>query len=154
MCVRWVSALLAMMLAASACGTPSPTGPTMSISDARAVQLPGSKHPILVEATITNVTGHEDALVGGSSSITSHVEIDGTSSCCALPAPTDVGTGLNDMIRMEWLPITPGQTLILQGGSGHLTLVDPAHIVEPGQTVDVTFRFQESPPVTLQVRVQ
>jgi copper(I)-binding protein len=151
-----IRALLGVSLAAAiaaACGsTAVPGGTSMSVTDARAYQLPGSEHPILVVATITNVTGHEDFLTGGSSPLGGRVEISGTKGI-ALPEPTDVGTGLNDMVKMEFWRIHPGETINLIGGGGHLTVIGPDHPVQSGQSVEITFTFRRSPPVTVQVPV-
>lgn len=127
-------------------------GATMSITDARAYQLPGSEHPILVAATITNTTGHEDFLTGGASSLGGRVQLDGTTGL-ALPEPTDVGTGLNDMVRMEFWRIGPGETITLAGGGGHLTVIGPSHPAQSGDVISVTFAFRQSPPVTIRVPV-
>ncbi len=150
---RAVLGIAVSLVLVAACTTPAPSGPAMSVTDAHAYQLPGSLHPIIVVATITNATGHEDALVGGSSPVAKRVELSATTGL-ALPSPTDVGTGMNDMPRMELWRIEPGETITLKGGGGHLTLVGPDHPVQSGQTVEVTFRFRASPPVVVQVPVE
>lgn len=151
-----IRALLGISLAAvvaAACGSAAaPSGPLMSVTDARAFQLPGSEHPIIVVATITNGTGHEDFLTGGSSPLGGRVEISGTTGI-AVPEPTDAGTGLNDMAKMEFWRIEPDETIKLIGGGGHLTVIGPDHPVQSGQSVEITFTFRQSPPVTLQVPV-
>jgi copper(I)-binding protein len=154
--VRIVHALLGVSLVVAvpaACGAGATTGgPSMSVTEARAYQLPGSEHPIIVVGTVANVTGHEDFLTGGSSPLGGRVELSATAGI-AVPEPTGVGTGLNDMVKMEFWRIDPGETIHLVVGGGHLTVIGPDRPVASGRTIEVTFTFRRSPPVTVQVPV-
>jgi len=148
----WRLFVVALLLAACSPAAPgtTPSGePSITIADVRALALSGSEHPVIVEAAITNNGAESDTLVGGTSPAGERVELDATSGC----APPDDGTGMTGMEPMvRWL-IEAGQTITLQGGGGHLTLVGLDRSPALGAELDVTFIFERGGAITVRVPV-
>ena len=64
---------------------------------------------------------------------------------------------VNDVMQMQMLssvPLPPGQPVEFAPGGLHIMLVNLARTFEAGDTVEVTFQFQNAPDITLSVPVQ
>ncbi len=104
--------------------------------------------PISVTATITNATGADDWLVGGSSPAASTAGIYATCAC-----NTTATTGLAGKSQMPTWLIASTQAIELRSGDGEMLLVGLTRPVSGGQTVSVTFNFTHAPPATVDVVV-
>jgi copper(I)-binding protein len=131
-------------------GAPSPsaTGSRagMLITRATATLLTGSTRSIRIYATITNASGADDRLLGTSSPVAASGGLYAWPACTAAPGGLPCGT----RAPMPWWRIQAGETIEL---SGSLVLDGVEPSVANGQTVQVTFRFETSAPVTIQVPV-
>jgi|GEM_PF-1754271 len=148
------------LLAVAGCGAPVATaGATfqspasvMAVADAQAVPIPGFPNAVIVSATITNGTGRDDKLLGGSSPVATAVGLYATCSCMP-PEPTDPVTGISGLAQMPWLLITAGETVQLIAGDGEMVLSGLSAPLTAGQTVEVTFKFAYASPVTVEIPV-
>jgi copper(I)-binding protein len=134
-------------------GTQSATASTpagMLVTDAQARPISGSGNPVSVTAVITNRTDSNDKLLSASSPIASTGGLYAT--CACWPVPTD-DTGLANKSRMRWWAIAITETIQLRAGDGEVILDGLAKPLVPGQTIEVTFEFAVSPPVTITVPV-
>jgi copper(I)-binding protein len=119
----------------------------MVVTNAQA-RLMAAGGPISVTATITNATGADDWLVGGSSPAASTGGIYATCAC-----GTSAETGLAGKSPMpSWL-IASTQAIELRSGAGEMLLVGLTQPVSGGQTIPVTFKFTHAPPTTVDVVV-
>jgi copper(I)-binding protein len=115
--------------------------------------------PISIAADITNVTGRDDALVGASSPAARTAGLFATSGCMPEPSPTAGSCGSAapgipaGKIPMNFWGITSNATIHLRSGAGEILLIDLVDPVVSGQSIDVTFKFQNSPPLTVQVQI-
>jgi copper(I)-binding protein len=157
--IRVVTFMLAL-LAIAGCSGPAATGTTtpqspaagMAVTDSRAIPMPGFERDAIVTARITNRTGRDDKLMGGSSPVATAVGLYATCSCMP-PEPTDPVTGIPGLVQMPWLLIKAGETTQLIAGDGEMVLSGLSEPLVVGQTVEVTFKFASADPVTLQVPV-
>jgi copper(I)-binding protein len=119
----------------------------MVVTNAQA-RLIAADGPISVTATITNATGADDWLVGGSSPAASTGGIYATCAC-----GTDAVTGLAGKSAMpSWL-IVSTTAIDLRPGDGEMLLMGMTQPVSVGQTISVTFKFTHAPPATVDVVV-
>jgi copper(I)-binding protein len=110
---------------------------------------------IWVTATITNRTGTETALTGLSSPVAKTGGHYATCACTWAPDDPARPTGpLAGKLLMPFERLLPGETIELRSGDGEGILTDLIQPVEAGQTIEVTFIFSNSPPVTVSVVVQ
>jgi copper(I)-binding protein len=131
-------------------GAPSPstTGSRagMLITQATATLLTGSTRSLRIYAAITNASGVDDRLLGASSPVAASGGLYAWPACTAAPGGFPCGT----RVPMPWWRIQAGETITISGSLA-LDGVDPS--VTTGQSVEVTFRFETSAPVTIQVPV-
>jgi copper(I)-binding protein len=121
------------------------------VKDAQAWPRSGIGNPVVVTATLINNSGRDDALIGGSSPIAPSSGLYGPCACLT-PEPTDPTTGLPGLFPEAGLSIKAGATIDTAGRTVIVLygLTSPA---VPGQSIDVTFRFQSAPSVTVSVPV-
>ena len=148
------------LLAVAGCATPVATGADtqkapaagMVVTDAQAVPIPGFPNAVIVSTTITNRSGRDDKLLGGSSPVAAAVGLCATCSCMP-PEPTDPITGIPGLAQVPWLLIRADETVQLIAGDGEMVLSGLFETLTAGQTVEVTFKFAYGPPVTVEVPV-
>lgn len=122
----------------------SPAG--LVITQATATLLTGSTRSLRIYAAITNASGVDDRLLGASSPVAASGGLYAWPACTAAPGGLPCGT----RVPMPWWRIQAGETITISGSLA-LDGVDPS--VTIGQSVEVTFRFETSAPVTIQVPV-
>ena len=132
--------------------SPQSHGSGMTIIDARAIPIPGNGNPVIVVGSIRNGTGRDDKLVGGSSPVATTVGLYDT-CMCATPEPTDPVTGIEGIAPFPWWLIRADETIQLRAGAGKMVLSGLSQPLVPGQTVEVTFKFADADPVTVQIPV-
>ena len=128
--------------------SPSVTGSRagMAITQAKTTLSTGSNRSIRIYATITNATGADDRLLGASSPVAASGGRYAWPGCTAAPGALPCGT----RAPMPWWLIQAGETMSL---NGYLVLDGVDQSVANGQTIQVTFRFETSAPVTIQIPV-
>jgi periplasmic copper chaperone A len=153
--------VLLAVLGVAGCAAPVATGVDarqsppggMTVANAQAVPIPGTTNPVSVTATITNGTGRDDKLLGGSSPVATTVGLYATCACTLAPEPTDPVTGIPGVAPMPWWLIKANETIQLRAGDGEMVLSGLAQPLMAGQTVEVTFEFAYATPVTVEVPV-
>jgi copper(I)-binding protein len=125
----------------------------MVIQNAQAVPVNGIGNPVVVTATITNRTGRDDKFLGGSSPTATTAGL--YDPCgCLVPGPTDPITGIANIMPSPWWAIGTDETIQMDiNRYGVLVLSGLSHPLTPGQTIEVTFKFANAAPVTVEVQV-
>ena len=118
----------------------------MVITQATATLLTGSTRSLRIYAAITNASGVDDRLLGASSPVAASGGLYAWPACTAAPGDPPCGT----RVPMPWWRIQAGETITISGSLA-LDGIDPS--VTIGQMVQVTFRFETSAPVTVQIPV-
>jgi copper(I)-binding protein len=122
----------------------------MEIRDLEALLTPGLGQ-LSVRASITNRTGQSDKLLAETSPVAANVGIYGRYA--ESPMPTDAN-GLDTRPRINWWQIEPGQTIKLAPMENtSLILSGLTRTINVGDTIDVTFLFENADPVTVRVPV-
>jgi copper(I)-binding protein len=134
-------------------GASTSVAPGMIVGNAQALPVPGSGNPVIVVATITNATGRDVKLVGASSPVATRAGLYATGGCACTASPGGSGgAGLFDQ-PMPWWLVRPGETIRLRSGSGKVILEGLARPLGAGETVRVTFLFDSSASVTVEIPV-
>jgi len=130
--------------------TTSVGGAGIQVSGVQAFLWPDGAVIDLV-AIVTNNTAGNVGFIGGSSPVAGHAALYATTDCW-LPtaAPHPDLCGKNEM--PFWL-VESHSSIQLRYGDGEMLLTDLRQPVAPGQTIQVTFDFKDSPSVAADVVV-
>jgi copper(I)-binding protein len=93
----------------------------MVVTDAQAVPIPGLPNAVIVTTTITNRSGRDDKLLGGSSPVATAVGLYATCSRMP-PEPTDPITGIAGLAQVPWLLTRADETVQHIAGDGEMVL--------------------------------
>jgi len=120
--------------------------PVVGVDNVQAHIVAGIGSPVVLSATLTNRSGRDDVLVGGSSP---SGKVSLYAQCaCATPEPTDPTTGIAGVMPNGGLGIPAGKSVSMAPES-LLVLYAPAKPIAVGSKIEVTFRFMTSPPATV-----
>lgn len=122
----------------------------MIVIDAKAAPFAGSGNPVRVVALIENRTSRDEKLISASSPLAASGGIYATSG--AFPVSTDP-SGMGNLRPMPWWLVRAGESIQLRAGDGEIVLNGLTAPVVPGQQIEVTFGFEDSPSVTILVPI-
>jgi copper(I)-binding protein len=118
-------------------GSPSPSGPAVSVSDAWVV-LPAAPDVTAAFATVRNDGPEEVRLVGVDSDVAGVTQVHETITEGTVERMQEVSNGI---------PVPAGQTVQLQPGGYHVMLMRLTRSLAVGDAVDLSFRFSDGSTV-------
>ena len=146
---RFVLAVAASLALLAGCSgsTASPSG-GITVTDAWARSSSAMAGAGAAYATITNAGSAADALIGASSPAATTVEVHET---VVMGSPDASGGG---MMGMQPVEIPAGGSLQLKPGSYHVMLIGLVKDLKPGDTIDLTLKFEKAGEITVTAQVR
>lgn len=128
--------------AAAGCGGAEQAG--VIVTDAW-VRAAGADQTSALYATLCNNTGTEDSLTGIETAVAASAELHQT---------TRDGESLVSMSSIEELPLASGDATALAPGGAHVMLLGLNAPLKEGDSVPVTLKFKNAPPLAVDVSVR
>jgi len=144
-----VAASLALLAGCSG-STASPSG-GITVTDAWARSSSAMAGAGAAYATITNAGSAADALIGASSPAARTVEVHET---VVMGSPDASGGGMMGMQPVARVEIPAGGSLQLKPGSYHVMLIGLVKDLKPGDTIELTLKFEKAGQITVTAQVR
>ena len=138
------------LLAGCSSSAPSPSA-GITVTDAWARSSSAMASAGAAYATITNAGSAADALIGASSPAANTVEVHET---VVMGSPDASGGGMMGMQPVARVEIPAGGSLQLKPGSYHVMLIGLVKDLKPGDTIDLTLKFEKAGEITVTAQVR
>lgn len=134
--------LLGLTLLLAACG--SGLSGEITVTEVWVRPTPPGVDNAAIYLNVVNGLDSEDAIVGATSPSCGYMEIH----------TQEINEGIMEMGQVSELPVSSGETLVLEPNRTHLMCLELVGTLESGDTPVLTVEFKSSPPVSVQVQVR